>query len=276
MTTRLRLRLSNSTFYFLIVLVGLIGLIPLYFIGLTSLKPDLLLFTRPPVFFFPPTLDGYVKVLKRSDFILAYRNTIIVGLLTTVFSLYLGTTCGYALARAKFRGSQMISVWILLIRMAPPIGFALPLYVMLRTLRLLDTFPGLVLVYLTRTLPFVTWLMIGFVKAVPEALEESASIDGCTRIQTLFRITLPLTLPGITTCAIFTFIMSWNEFFYALIIAGRRTVTAPLVIRGFISAEAVNWAQLAAASILVVIPVVIFGMIVQKGLVAGLAKGAIK
>jgi multiple sugar transport system permease protein len=171
---------------------------------------------------------------------------------------------------------RVAGIWILLVRMAPPVGFALPFYIILRSLKLLDTYPGLVIVYLTRTLPFVTWMMVGFIRNVPVALEESARIDGCTRIGTLFRITVPLSVPGLVTCAIFTTIMSWNEFFYALIISSRRTFTAPLVLRGYVGDTDVLWGALAAGSLLVAVPVIVFGVLMRKGMIRGLASGALK
>jgi multiple sugar transport system permease protein len=169
-----------------------------------------------------------------------------------------------------------MGLWIILVRMAPPIGFVLPLYVIMMKLRLLDTYPAMVLLYLTLTLPLVTWLMSGFFKSVPKELEEAAMIDGCTRVKTLFKITIPIALPGITTCAIFSLILSWNEFLYALIIGGMNTRTAPVMIEGFLTFEGVHWGELASAGLLVIIPILTFAYIFQKGLIKGLTSGAVR
>ena len=276
MTATLRKRIGKSARYLVILAVIIAGLLPLIYIAGLSVKPQILMFTRPPVRLFTPSLENYVKVLRDARFLQAYRNTIIVAALTVITSVYLGMTCAYALARSRSRLGRAAGVWILLVRMAPQVGFALPFYIILRRLQLLDTYPGLVLVYLTRTLPFVTWMMVGFIRNVPVALEESARIDGCTRIGTLFRITLPLSVPGLVTCAVFTTIMSWNEFFYALVISSRKTFTAPLVLRGYISDTSVDWGVLAAASLIVAMPVVIFGVLMRKGMISGLARGALK
>ena len=251
-------------------------LVPLAWLVQTALKPRVLALAMPPKFIFRPTFSNFESVFQQHDFLKSYLNSVIVGVSTTLISIVLGTACGYALARARFRGARAVGIWIILIRMAPPVGFALPLYIMMRALRLIDTYPGLVLLYLTATLPFISWLMSGFFKTVPKELEEAALIDGCTRVRTLFSVAIPLVLPGIVTCAIFSFIMSWNEFLYALIIAGRHTRTAPVIIQGFIGFKGIQWGEMSAASVLVTIPVIVFSLLVQRGLIRGLMGGAMK
>jgi multiple sugar transport system permease protein len=169
-----------------------------------------------------------------------------------------------------------MGIWIIMVRMGPAMGFALPFFLMFRWAGLLDTYFALVLVYLTITLPFVTWIMAGYFRSIPVEIEEAARVDGCSRIRALFRIVVPNSWPGIATCAIFSFIMSWNEFFYPLILSGRETRTASVAIQGFISYAGVDWAELAAASVIVILPVLVFTIFTQKGLVRGLTAGAIK
>ena len=272
------MRESRLRYWFLNIFTYLVvglSLFPLVWLLSTSLKSGRDAFAMPPVWIFVPTLKNFLAVLSEGEFLSSYRNSLIVGLSTTLLSLAIGIPAGYLLARVRTRLNQTLGVWIVLSRMVPPVAFIIPFYIIMRNLSLLDTYIGLVLAYLTITLPFVTWMMTGFFRSVPIDIEDAARIDGCNRFSTLWFISIPLALPGIATCAIFSFIMSWNEFFYALILAGRSTRTAPVVIQSFISFEGINWGNLAAAGILVTIPVLLFSLVVQRGLIRGLVAGAL-
>lgn len=267
------LNYTLNTITYVIVLGSLFPLIWLLF---TALKTKLDAFAMPPSWFFKPTFENFKNVLNESGFIESYLNSLIIVVSTTFFSLLFGIAGAYTLARTNSKISKFAGIWVILSRMAPPIGFALPLFLMFRYLNLLDTHMSLVLTYMTITLPFVTWLMVGFIKNVPVEIEEAARIDGCNRIQTLIKIIIPSVLPGIATCAIFSFIMAWNEFFYALILSGRNTQTATIEIQGYISSSGLNWGSMSAAAILVILPVLVFTLFTQKGLVRGLTQGATK
>jgi multiple sugar transport system permease protein len=169
-----------------------------------------------------------------------------------------------------------MGIWILLTRLAPPVAFVIPLYVVFTRLRLINTFQGLTIAYLTVTLPFVIWVMTGFFQGIPEELEDAARIDGCTRFGALIRVVLPLAAPGVVTASIFSLVMSWNQYFYPLILGGRNTNPAPLIIATFVNFEGPNWGVHAASGIAVVAPVLLFTLVAQKGLVRGLMGGAIK
>jgi len=252
------------------------SLLPLLWLLTTSLKTARDAFSMPPALFFLPTFENYLAVLNQSDFLAAYVNSIIVVIATVLFSLVFGISAGYTIARHNGRATRAMGLWIILVRMAPAMGFALPIYLMFKVLGLLDTYPALVLVYMTLTLPFVTWIMAGYFRSIPIELEEAARVDGCTRVTALFRVVVPASWPGIATAAIFAFIMAWNEFFYPLVLSGRNTQTAPLAIQGFISDSGTNWGGLSAASILIILPVLVFTIFTQKGLVRGLTAGSIK
>lgn len=252
------------------------SLLPLLWLLSTALKTRKDAFASPPTLFFIPTFENFTKVMAQGDFLAAYGNSIVVVLATTLFSLVFGVTGGYTIARTSGKATKAMGMWIIMVRMAPAMGFALPFFLMFRALGMLDTYPALILVYMTITLPFVTWIMAGYFRSIPVELEEAARMDGCTRVEALFKVVVPSSWPGIVTCAIFSFIMSWNEFFYPLILSGRNTRTAPVAIQGYISSSGVNWGELAAASVLVILPVLIFTIFTQKGLVRGLTAGAIK
>lgn len=252
------------------------SLLPILWLFTTALKTRVDAFAMPPTLFFEPTLDNFRAVLQQGSFTSAYTNSLVVVLGTMVLSLVFGISAGYVLSRNTGRPAKFMGRWIILARMAPPIGFAIPFFLLFGRAGLLDSYPGLILVYLTITLPFVTWLMVGFFRDVPPELEEAARLDGCSRIEALFRILIPAVRGGIATCAIFAFIMAWNEFFYALIISGRNTRPASVEIQGFLGSAGVDWGQLAAAAFLVVLPVLLFTAFAQRGLLRGLTSGAVK
>jgi len=231
----------------------------------------------PPKFIFVPTFENFVHVFRNMpNFPPAVKNSLIISGFTTAISLYLGMTAGYALARSHFRATKYMGIWIILTRMAPPMIFLLPFYIGLRALHLSGTYAGIILTYMVITLPFVTWMMASYFRTVPEEIEQSAMIDGCNRVQILFRITAPVSMPAIVTCMIFSFIYSWNEFLFALIVTGRGTKTVSIVIQGFMSSEGIQWGPMAATSLMIILPPLIMAMVNQKGFVRGLIGGAIK
>lgn len=251
-------------------------LFPIIWLLITSLKTRMDAFSMPPKWIFTPTLENFRNVLNNSGFIGSYINSLIIVIGTTFFSLVLGILGGYSISRTKMKFTRFASVWIILSRMAPPIGFALPLFIMFRYLNLLDTYISIIITYLTITLPFVTWLMVGFFDNIPKEIEEAARVDGCNRLQSLIKVLIPSVLPGIATCAIFSFIMAWNEFFYALILSGRNTKTATIEIQGYVSSSGLDWGTMSAAAILIILPVLLFTMFAQRGLIQGLTQGASK
>lgn len=272
-------RVDKSLRYFRITITYVIvlgSILPLLWLLTTALKTRVDALASPPVWFFKPIIDNFTAVLTQGNFASAYANSLIVACITTALSLLFGLTAGYVIARRPTRSSRFMGLWIIMVRMAPAMAFVLPFFLIFRFFNLLDTYPALVLVYMTITLPFVTWIMAGYFGSIPVEFEEAARVDGCTRIGALFRVVVPSALPGIVTCAIFSFIMSWNEFFYPLILSGDNTRTAPLALQGFIGSSGIEWGQLAAASILVALPVLIFTIFAQKGLVRGLTSGALK
>lgn len=267
-------KISLSALTWLIVFISLA---PLLWFAQIAFKPQVLAWEMPPKFIFWPTFDNFLKVFQSGKvFFNAYKNSLIVSFFTTSVSLFLGITSGYALARSGFKFTKYMGVWIILTRMAPPMIFLLPFYNMLRLLNLSGTYMGIIITYMVITLPFVTWMMSSYFQTVPEEIEESAMIDGCNRYQILFKIAVPLSLPAIVTCTIFSFIYSWNEFLFALVVTGRGTKTVPIMIQGFMSSDGIEWGPLAATALMVMLPVLLVAMINQKGFVRGLTGGAIK
>jgi multiple sugar transport system permease protein len=252
-------------------------LLPVIWLFSTSLKSKLDSFSLPPkLFFFKATWANYASILNHPDFLLGLRNSIVVAVGTVIITSFFSITIGYTLARGQFKGKNFLGLWLILARMVPPMGFILPLYIIFRYFHMLDTYTALILTQMTITLPFGAWLMMGFFRQIPLEVEECGLIDGCSRLQVLTLISVPLAIPGIVTSSIFTFIYTWNEFLVALILTGSKTRTAPIFIQSFLSDSGLEWGMLAAAGSVVILPIVIFSLFAQKGLIRGLTSGSVK
>jgi multiple sugar transport system permease protein len=250
-----------------VVLSPFLWLVQLAFRPAADIFEDSLLFT--------PTLDGFISLLQ-GNFLKSFCNSLLVSTLSTGFSLLIGVPAAYALTRWNFKGRDRIALWILVTRMAPPIAFTIPFFLAYQYLGLQDTVIGLAIVYLTFNLAIVIWLMQTFFEAVPATLEEAAWIDGCGIWQAFWRVSLPLTAPGLAATAVLCFIFSWNDFFYALILTRTNAITAPVAIVNFLQYEGWEWTKIAASGTLVMFPVVVFTVLVRKYLVRGLTAGGVK
>ena len=261
-----------------IATVAIFGVIlfPPVVLFVTSIKTDIDALSFPPKWIFDPTLKNYVDILNTSPLVDYALNSLIVASLNTLLCLIVGSMAAYGLARFKFKGADNLAFWILSIRMMPPVAAIIPIYILMKNLRLLDTPWCLVITYLTFNLPFVVWMMKGFFEEIPREIEESALIDGCSDFSVFFRIALPLVAPGLAATAIMVFIFSWNEFLFALILTGTKAVTLPVGIIGYMKETGINWGYMTAGGILALIPVIVFMVLVQKHLVKGLTLGALK
>lgn len=251
-------------------------MLPILWIVTTAFKTRSQAFAIPPIWLFSPTLQNFRAVINEGGFLHEYRNSVIVAVSTTVITLLLGVPAAYSLARFQFRGKRALAFFILTTRLLPFIGMLFPLYIIFNKLHLLDTYLGLVTLHVTFALVIVIWMMRGYFMQVPIDLEEAALTDGATRLGALFRIVLPLAAPGMAAVSVFTFLVSWNEFLFALMFTRQHVKTAPVAITGFMSFEGINWGPLAAAGLMVLAPVFLLSLFVLKYLVAGLSMGAVK
>jgi multiple sugar transport system permease protein len=240
---------------------------------MTGLKTGAQNISYPPEFVFTPTLENFRAVFQQHNFLYYLFNSLVIAGLATFISLVLGLPAAYSIA--KYRQGK-IGMMILLARMTPFVSYLLPWYIIFRYLKLIDTYTALTLTHLIITLPMVTWLMVAFFESVPADLEDAAMIDGCSRVQSFVRIVLPLVRNGIATSAIMSFIFSWNQFLFSLILSGPRTKTVPVAVYNFISYGKIDWAGIGAAATLIVLPVSIFAFFVRKTIVQGLTMGALK
>lgn len=275
---QLRKVISAAIKYTLLILIMLVVLFPIYWMVITSFKTRLELTTYPPSLF-PQTAiwDNYRDAFTNSDIPIYIVNSVIVVSGSTFVSLLLGTLAGYSLARFPFTPSfkENVSFWIISTRMIPPIVTIIPIYLIFKDLHILNSHLGLVIVYTGFTLPFTTWMMRAFVRDIPVELEEAAMVDGCTRLAALFKVILPLAAPGLAATAVFSVILVWNEFLFALILTTTSSsITLPVGIAGYVSQFEVLWGQMSAVGTVAIIPILIFTLAVQRYLVRGLTLGA--
>lgn len=250
---------------------------PLYWTIVASITPEERLFGTPSLLPSKPVLDHYRSLLLERDFLLPIGNSLLVAGVTTVLCVGIGTLAAYALTRLRFRWGPPILGLILAISMFPQISIVPPLYLLLRALGLIDTYPGLILPYLTFSLPLAIWLLAGFLRQLPWDLEEAAFIDGASRLRAFRELILPLAWPGIATTAILTFVYCWNEFLFALSFTlGPEHQTVPVAIALFRGRYQVPWGQILAGSVVASVPVVALVLAFQRRIVTGLTAGAVK
>jgi len=251
----------------------------LYPIGITVLngfRRDIVILSGQPFKLSQLTLRSYQMVLKNVGFIVGMKNSIIIGLLSTGISLFIGALASYGIARFRFRWRNGLAYSFLVFRMLPQISLVIALYLMFSFLGIRDTIGGLTLAYTSFNVPYVIWLLLPFFTAVDRAYEEAAMVDGCTRGGVFFKIFLPLVAPGLVVAAVFAFLNSWNEFLYALILTGVKAKTAPIAINGLIGGETLTWGQVCAAGTIMLLPVFAFTIGMQKFLVRGITAGGVK
>jgi multiple sugar transport system permease protein len=265
-------RVSGGT-YVLIILLLIPFLFPLGWMFLSSLKTQVENTAYPPVWIFTPTLRNYVEVFQKNPFFTFAWNSLVVAAGSTGLALLLGLPGAYAIARFKRTG---IALGILTARMAPGIGYLIPWFILFTKAKLIDTYTALILTHLIVALPLVLWVMIGFFEDVPGDLIEAARIDGCSHWVAFLRVAIPLAKPGIVATGILSFIFSWNNFLFSLIIAGFKTRTLPIAVYNFLSYEEINWGGLTAAATVITLPVLVLALLVQKHIVRGLTLGALK
>jgi ABC-type glycerol-3-phosphate transport system permease component len=260
-----------------LVALMLFTLFPFYWASVASLTPDAALFRDPSLWPRHLIFDHYRALFTERDFITPIRNSLVVAGTTTIFCLIVGTLAAYALARIEFRGKAAIMGFILAVTMFPQISIVSPLYLLLRSLHLIDTYPGLIMPYMTFAMPLTVWVLTGSIRQIPKDLEEAAHVDGATRVQSFTRILLPLAVPSLATTGILTFIYCWNEFLFALSFTlGPERQTVPVAIALFRGQYQVPWGEILAAAVVATAPVAAMVLVFQRRIVQGLTAGAVK
>ena len=264
----------------LLVLALVAALAPVYWMITISLKTEIDQFAIPPKWFaFTPTLQHYYDAFVTRSFGQYLLTSAIVAVVSTACALVIGTLAAYALARFRlpYNLDRKLALWILSTRMFPAIVTAVPLFLMMRDLRLLNTKLALIVVYTGFNLPFVVWMMRGFFAEVPRDLEEAALVDGDSRLGALVRVVLPLVTPGLAATAVFCLIVCWNEFLFALVLTQTdAAMTLPVGIAGRVTQYEIKWGVMSAAGVVAMVPILIFALAMQRYLVRGLSLGAVK
>lgn len=263
--------------YTAVVAILFFSLLPFLWFVDTSLKTETEITAIPPVLLPSGSMEFYTSGFERYSLLAYVKNSVIVASSTTLVTLSLSILAGYSLSRLRIRYKGLIMGSLLTVSMFPQISIAGPVWRIMQSLGWLNTYQGLIIPYVTLTLPLGVWITASFFKDLPEEIEDAARIDGCGHFQTLFRIMLPLAGPGIFTAAILVFIYAWNEFFFALLIMTEQGVqTLPVGIALFQGQYTMPWGEIAAASTVATVPIVILVFFFQKKIVSGLSAGALK
>ena len=261
--------------FFLIFLVG-----PFYWMLITALKPDSELYdgSKSPLYVATPSLEHFIYLFEKTDFVTWVSNTMMVATLSTAIALIMGVPAGYALARLRFRGSEFVGTAIFVTYLVPTTLLFIPMVEVMASIGMDDTIWALVIVYPTFLVPFVTWLMSGYFRTIPSELEDCARIDGLTRLGAMLRIALPLARPGILSAGIFSFTLSWNEFIYALTLvtaSAERTIPVGVLVQ-LTRADFYFWGPLMAGALLGSVPVALVYSFFVDQYASGLTAGAVK
>ncbi|GBD98642.1 trehalose transport system permease protein SugB [bacterium BMS3Abin07] len=264
-------------FYTITIIIVFFSLLPfLWFVG-TSLKTEVEVTAIPPVVIPAGSLDFYRSGIEKYNLLHFLTNSLIVSGISTLITLFISVFAGYAIARLRLRFKGVIMGALLTVSMFPQISIAGPVWRLLQSLGWLNSYQGLIFPYVTLTLPLGVWIVASFFRELPEELEDAAKVDGCTHFQILYKIILPLAAPGIFTASILVFIYAWNEFFFALLIMTRQAYqTLPVGIALFQGQYTLPWGEIAAASTVATVPLVLLVFFFQKRIVSGLSAGAVK
>ena len=270
--------LSKTAIALGVLLLLAVCVFPFAWMALSSVKTLNELYTVPPVWLPKvPTLENYRKVLFESNVPRYFLNSTIISLGATAIALALAIFASYGFARFNFRGKAAYQSFILVGQLLPTAAIIVPLFITLRWFGLVNTYLGLILVYMILTLPLSVWMLTSYFRAIPVELEEAAIIDGASRLGVLFRITLPLSLPGIVAIVVYAFVTTWNEFIFALVLAQDSSVkTLPIGIAEFTTEFNTDWGAVMAASLIMTLPIAILFLAMQRLFIGGLTAGAIK
>lgn len=250
---------------------------PILWSVLNSFKNEQEVLAYPPKLFFAPTLAAYREVLFGSQSILPNLvSSIVISVGTTIITMLLAVPAAYALARLRVPGKRFAGFYVLTTQMLPPVGIIIPYFLVLKSIGWMDTYHGIIIIYLSFSLPFAIWLLVSYFEDIPFEMEEAAAVDGASRLTTLRRIILPQVKGGMAVTVVFVFLNAWNEFLFAVVLSGNTVRPVTIAMFNFVSVEQALWVQLAAVSVIAMLPVVVLGIVAQKHIVKGLTVGAVK
>ena len=276
-TTRARRRprriLVNLLYAIAMIAVVFFMLTPFLWMVLNAFKTPLQIIKLPPELIFTPTLRNFENVFGTQNFMRYITNSLIIGAGCTLIGLLIGLPAAYSIARYR---QNRLAVAILMARMVPGITFLVPLFIVFRALGLVDTYTSLILAHMLVGLPFIVWVMVPFFESIPRELTEAAVVDGASAMRAFVSVVLPLSGPGIVTASILSFVFSWNNFMFSVVLASSKTRTVPVAIYNFISYAQIDWGGLMAAAVVITLPVLVLAIVTQRYVIRGLTAGAIK
>jgi len=271
--------ITNTVVKVLIVIFTVIYLVPVYWVIVTSFKPENKALSWPPQFIpSKVVIDNYKVAFEQKSIFWYMKNSLIISVGSVSVSMIVGGIAAYSFAQMRWRKKtkKNLLLWIVSLKIMPPIAIVIPLFLIFVSLKLIDTHIGVIYAYIFFNLPFVIWLAYGFFRELPSEILEAARIDGCGMIRMFVKVIIPLTAPGLITVLLLTFMTSWNEFLFAIKLTAFNTSTIPVLISGFIIDRGLLWGQLCAVGTISVIPVIIVALFIQKYIVSGLTFGAVK
>ena len=266
---RLRLRLACA------VAVTIVFIFPIYWLAAISIKTPEEIFAYPPVWI--PNqiqLSGYFTLFRDGD-AWAVWNSLVTAGTSTVLAMLLGFICAYSIVRYR-TGGDSLAIWIISQRMIPPICVAFPIFLLFVSLKIVDTYFGLIMLYTAFNLPYVIWMMRGYIQEIPLELEQSALVDGLSRWAVLWKVVMPMSRAGFFATAVFTFVFAWNDFIFALILTRSEVITYPVQVTGYFGSQSTFWSKIGAMSMLGVLPMILVVGTMQRFIVRGISMGAVK
>ena len=265
--------IRNALFALLIAVAMIPFLFPLYWMIASSFKSPTLIAAMPPMWLWEPTLDNYVNVITKVRLPDYFLNSLIIATASTVLALMLGLPAAFSIARYR---QYSLASSILIVRILPGIAYIIPWYIIFSRFKLIGTMPAIIMAHVMLTLPLMIWIMVSFFEDLPQELFDAALIDGCSILGVFGKVAVPLTLPGSIVGAIFAFNGSWNNFIFSSMIGGIKIKTLPVICYGMRQEYSMDWGGVMAAATIIIIPVMIFTLLVQKHIVRGLTFGALK
>jgi multiple sugar transport system permease protein len=268
-------RLRNAGWYLTSISIAIVFLFPVYWMFAVSLKTPQEIFKFPPAWYpSDPQLQNFLVLFRDGD-VWSVWNSLVIASISTLIAMVFGTLCAYSIVRFR-TGGENLAVWILSQRMLPPIAVVFPIFLLYAKVGWADTYHGLILLYTAFALPYVIWMMRGYLQEIPIELEESALVDGCSRWLVLRHVVIPVARSGLFATAVFAFIFSWNEFLFALVLTRTQVLTYPVQISQYFGSQSTFWAKISAMSVLGTLPVFFAIAAFQRYLVRGISLGAVK
>ena len=269
--------LRGAVLMLVAALLLLVWIVPVLLAVLTSFKDEKEVLAYPPTLIFEATFKNYVAVLTGPTSILPnLTSSLIIAVSTTILSILIAVPAAYAIARLRLPGKRPLGFYVLATQLVPPIGLIIPYFLILNRIGWMDSYRGLVLIYITFSLPFAIWLLVSYFEDIPREMEEAALLDRASRWQAFWHVVLPQARGAIAVTVIFVFLNSWNEFLFAVVLGGATVKPVTVAMYNYINTEQTQWAQLCAAALLAMLPVIVLGILAQKHIVKGLTAGAVK